>query len=76
MRKRQYKLVKQNRLPVQLFNSIPSTSPLDIIGVRGAVNLMTALSVADGLVYGQCYERKRFIDFRSLKGIVLNAGRG
>jgi hypothetical protein len=32
---------------------------------HGAVNLMAALSVADGLVYGQCYERKRFVDFRS-----------
>lgn len=26
---------------------------------------MAALSVPDGLVYGQCYARKRFVDFRS-----------
>lgn len=32
---------------------------------RGAVNLMAALSVADGRVYGQCHTRKRFIDFRT-----------
>jgi transposase len=39
---------------------------------RGAVNLMAALSVADGLVYGQCYTRKRFVDFRTfLETIVL-----
>jgi hypothetical protein len=28
---------------------------------RGALHLMTALSVADGLVYGQCHPRKRFV---------------
>jgi DDE superfamily endonuclease len=28
------------------------------------VSLLAALSVADGLVYGQCHTRKRFIDFR------------
>jgi hypothetical protein len=39
---------------------------------HGAVNLMAALSVADGLVYGQCYARKRFVDFRTfLETIVL-----
>jgi len=39
---------------------------------RGAVHLMAALSVADGLVYGQCHPRKRFIDFRSfLETIVV-----
>ncbi len=32
---------------------------------RGALHLMAALSVADGLVYGQCHPRKRFVDFRS-----------
>lgn len=32
---------------------------------HGAVNLMAALSVADGLVYGQCHTRKRFVDFRT-----------
>jgi len=40
---------------------------------RGAVNLMAALSVADGLVYGQCHTRKRFIDFRSFLETVLVA---
>jgi transposase len=39
----------------------------------GAVNLMAALSVADGLVYGQCHTRKRFIDFRSFLETVLVA---
>ena len=32
---------------------------------HGALHLMAALSVADGLVYGQCHLRKRFVDFRS-----------
>ena len=32
---------------------------------HGVLHLMAALSVADGLVYGQCHPRKRFIDFRS-----------
>jgi transposase len=32
---------------------------------RGALHLLAALSVADGLVYGQCHPRKRFVDFRS-----------
>jgi transposase len=33
---------------------------------------MTALSVADGLVYGQCHPRKRFVDFRSfLEAVVI-----
>jgi hypothetical protein len=41
---------------------------------RGALNLMAALSVADGLVYGQCYQRKRFVDFRSFLETVLLAG--
>jgi transposase len=35
------------------------------------VNLMAALSVADGLVYGQCHTRKRFIDFRSFLETVI-----
>ncbi len=34
---------------------------------------MAALSVADGLVYGQCHTRKRFIDFRSFLETVLVA---
>jgi hypothetical protein len=39
---------------------------------RGALHLMAALSVADGLVYGQCHTRKRFVDFRTfLETIVL-----
>ncbi len=32
---------------------------------------MAALSVADGLVYGQCYRRKRFVDFRSFLETVV-----
>jgi hypothetical protein len=43
---------------------------------RGAVNLMAALSVADGLVYGQCHARKRFVDFRTfLETVVLPEAR-
>ncbi len=39
---------------------------------HGVLHLMAALSVADGLVYGQCYQRKRFVDFRSfLETVVL-----
>jgi hypothetical protein len=38
---------------------------------RGAINLMAALSVADGLVYGQCYQHKRFVDFRSFLETAL-----
>jgi transposase len=39
---------------------------------HGALHLMAALSVADGLVYGQCHTRKRFVDFRTfLETIVL-----
>jgi len=40
---------------------------------RGAVHLMAALSVADGLVYGQCHKRKRFVDFRSFLETVVIA---
>ncbi len=40
---------------------------------RGALHLMAALSVADGLVYGQCHARKRFIDFRSFLETVVVA---
>ena len=38
---------------------------------RGALHLMAAFSVADGLVYGQCHRRKRFIDFRSFLETVV-----
>jgi hypothetical protein len=38
---------------------------------RGAVHLMAGLSVADGLVYGQCHARKRFVDFRSFLETVI-----
>lgn len=34
---------------------------------------MVALSVADGLVYGQCHPRKRFVDFRSFLETVVVA---
>jgi transposase len=40
---------------------------------RGALHLMAALSVADGLVYGQSYPRKRFLDFRSFLETVIIA---
>jgi len=30
---------------------------------RGALNLFAGLSVAEGIVYGQCHLRKRFVDF-------------
>jgi hypothetical protein len=40
---------------------------------RGAVNLMAALSVADGLVYGQCHTHKRFADFRTFLETVIVA---
>ena len=40
---------------------------------RGALHLMAALSVADGLVYGQCHTRKRFVDFRSFLETVVVA---
>lgn len=32
---------------------------------HGVLNLMGVLSVTDGQVYGQCFARKRFIDFRA-----------
>jgi len=39
---------------------------------HGVLHLMAALSVADGIVYGQCHPRKRFVDFRSfLETVVL-----
>jgi DDE superfamily endonuclease/Homeodomain-like domain len=38
---------------------------------QGALQLMAALSVADGLVYGQCHPRKRFVDFRCFLETVL-----
>jgi len=39
---------------------------------RGMRHLMAGLSVADGLVYGQCSVRKRFVDFRSfLQEVIL-----
>ena len=40
---------------------------------RGALQLMAALSVADGLVYGQCHPRKRFVDFRTFLETVIIA---
>jgi transposase-like protein len=40
---------------------------------RGALHLMAAFSVADGLVYGQCHMRKRFVDFRSFLETVVVA---
>jgi len=40
---------------------------------HGVLHLMAALSVADGLIYGQCHPRKRFIDFRSFLETVVVA---
>ncbi len=40
---------------------------------RGALHLMAALSVADGLVYGQCHPRKRKVSFRSFLETVIIA---
>src|SRR6266567_3683022 len=40
---------------------------------HGVLHLMAALSVADGLVYGQCHPRKRFVDFRSFLETVVVA---
>jgi hypothetical protein len=40
---------------------------------HGALHLMAALSVADGLIYGQCHTRKRFLDFRSFLETVVVA---
>lgn len=40
---------------------------------RGALHLMAALSVADGVVYGQCSKRKRFLDFATFLQAVLIA---
>jgi transposase-like protein len=40
---------------------------------RGTLQLMAGLSVADGLVYGQCHARKRFVDFRSFLETVIIA---
>ncbi len=40
---------------------------------RGALHLMAALSVADGLIYGQYHTRKCFIDFRSFLETVVVA---
>ncbi|MFL5697901.1 MAG: IS630 family transposase [Ktedonobacteraceae bacterium] len=38
---------------------------------QGALHLMAALSVADGLVYGQCHVRRRFVDFCCFLETVL-----
>jgi len=40
---------------------------------HGALHLMAALSVADGMIYGQCHARKRFVDFRSFLETVVVA---
>jgi hypothetical protein len=38
---------------------------------RGMRHLLAGLSVADGLVYGQCSTRKRFVDFRAFLEQVI-----
>jgi len=40
---------------------------------RGALHLMAALSVADGIIYGQCHPRKRFLDFAAFLQAILIA---
>jgi hypothetical protein len=40
---------------------------------RGMRHLMAGLSVADGLVYGECTARKRFVDFRAFLQQVIIA---
>ncbi len=40
---------------------------------HGVLHLMAALSVADGLIYGQFHPRKRFVDFRSFLETVIVA---
>ena len=39
---------------------------------RGMRHLIAGLSVADGLIYGQCSARQRFVDFRAfLEGVII-----
>jgi hypothetical protein len=40
---------------------------------RGALNLFAGLSVAEGIVYGQCHLQKRFADFQSFLMEVIIA---
>lgn len=40
---------------------------------RGALNLFAGLSVAEGIVYGQCHLRKRFVDFQAFLVEVIIA---
>lgn len=43
---------------------------------RGARHLFAGLSVTDGLVYGQCTTRKRFVDFRDfLEQVIIPEAR-
>ncbi len=44
---------------------------------RGALHLLAGLRVADGVVYGHCASRKRFIDFRTFvqTGLIAEACR-
>jgi transposase len=59
----------------------PSTGQPQQLAARyrrhGALQLLAALSVADGLVYGQCRARKRFVDFQEffLQTVVPEAQR-
>jgi hypothetical protein len=38
---------------------------------QGAAQLFAGLSVADGLIYGQCASRKRFVDFQAFLRAVI-----
>jgi transposase len=40
---------------------------------RGALNLFAGLSVAEGIVYGQCHLQKRFVDFQAFLVEVIIA---
>jgi len=38
---------------------------------RGAIQLFAGLSVADGQIYGRCYQRKRWVDFQTFITAVI-----
>jgi len=74
-KKRRSKLVRRSKLLVQLSAGVLYQAPR--YHRHGALHLMTALSVTDGQVYGQCHPRKRFLDFRTFveTTIVVEAKR-
>jgi len=72
MKKPPSRRVRPNRLLVQLSTSIRCISHLATIAGEHC-NGTAAFSVADGLVYGQCHARKRFVDFRTFLQTVVIA---